>query len=134
MSKRSSGLTNVKPADIGEIPKRPAGPALLVKEKDIQKAILDYCHAMRIFVQRRNVAGIQKLNGDRYVRLGTKGMADLWGIAKSGRHWECEVKRPGNQPTPEQQQWLDNCAASGACAFWTASVDHFIDMARLYLV
>lgn len=94
-------------------------------EKDIQRAILDYCKAERIFVQRRNVAGVQKLSGNRYVQLGKKGMADLWGIVK-GIHFECEVKRPGKKPTPEQIAWLNLCSIYGARAFWADSLEMFI--------
>ena len=59
-------------------------------ERDIQRAILDYCAAERIFVRRRNVAGKQRLSGGYYVNLGTKGMSDLWLIVK-GHHVECEL-------------------------------------------
>ena len=98
-----------------------------ILEKDIQRAILDYCKAHRLFVQRRNVAGIQKLSGNRYVRLGTRGQADLWGI-KNGIHWECEVKRPGEEPSMHQIAWLNDCATAGARAFWTDSLDGFIEV------
>jgi hypothetical protein len=98
-----------------------------VLEKDIQRAILDYCKAHRLFVQRRNVAGVQKLNGGRYVKLGTRGMSDLWGI-KNGTHWECEVKRPGCEPSDFQIAWLNDCQAAGARAFWCDSLDCFIEM------
>jgi len=99
--------------------------ARCVRERDVQAAIIDYCHAEGIFVRRRNVAGGQKLTGGRYVRLGTKGEADLWGIL-CGRHWECEVKRKGETPRTEQLAWLELCAQAGALAFWVDSLDDFI--------
>ena len=95
-------------------------------EKDVQRQILDYCKVMRIFVQRRNVAGVQRLNGGKYVQLGKRGMSDLWGIVR-GVHFECEVKRPGKKPTPEQIEWLNDCAAAGARAFWADSLEQFIE-------
>ncbi len=94
-------------------------------ERDIQRAILDYCAAHRIFVQRRNVAGMTKIK-DSYIRLGTRGQCDLWGI-KNGMHWECEVKRQGKEPTPEQWKWIHMCWEAGARAFWCDSLEGFIE-------
>lgn len=98
-----------------------------ILESDIQRTILAYCAVSRIFVKRRNVAGAQQLNGGRWVRLGTKGMSDLWGILKDGRHFECEVKAPGKKPTDDQLRWLDEVRAAGALAFWADSLDGFIE-------
>lgn len=100
-------------------------PAKL-RERDIQASILDYCAKTGIFAQRRNVAGMQRLTGGHYVRLGTKGEADIWGILRSGRHFECEVKIPGKEPSDEQRAWLEDCKAAGALAFWTDSLDDFM--------
>lgn len=98
-------------------------------ERDVQRLIVDYCKAHSIFVQRRNVAGVQKLSGNRYVQLGKRGQADLWGILR-GVHWECEVKRPGEKPKPDQVEWLTDCAQAGARAFWADSLEMFIEGLR----
>lgn len=98
-------------------------------ERDVTRAILDYCAAERIFIRRRNVAGAQKLSGGRYVNLGKKGMSDLWGIMpKSGRHFECEVKREGETPRQNQEQWLAECADAGGLSFWCDSLEDFIEV------
>ncbi len=96
-----------------------------MKESDIQKDILNYCAAVGIFARRRNSAGRQKMKG-YWINLGEKGAADIWGILKGGRHFECEVKIPGKKPTDEQLQWLRDCANFGALAFWTDSLEEFV--------
>lgn len=101
-----------------------------MKERDIQASILDYCAKTGIFARRRNVAGMQRLTGGHYVRLGTKGEADIWFILPGGRHGECEVKRPGERPSPEQNEWLNVCALAGAYAFWVDSLDEFIEIIK----
>lgn len=94
---------------------------------EVQAPILDYCAKSGIFVERRNVAGAQKLHG-HWVKLGTKGQSDLWGILRNGRHFECEVKAKGEEPTGEQLEWLRKCAAAGALAFWCDSLEDFIEV------
>jgi Holliday junction resolvase len=44
---------------------------------------------------------------------GVSGDPDLYGSA-GGRHFEIEVKRPGEHPTPLQRARLDQWRASGA--------------------
>jgi hypothetical protein len=46
-----------------------------MSEKDIQKAILDYLAAKHVLAFRMN-SGQAKM-GDRYVRFGVQGMADI---------------------------------------------------------
>ena len=97
-------------------------------ESAILASILKYCGQAGIFAQRRNVAGAQRLTGGHYVRLGKKGQSDIWGILKGGRHFECECKKPGEQPTPEQVKWLTQCACEGGYSFWVTSLDEFISV------
>lgn len=85
---------------------------------------------MRIFamhgiaVTRRNVAGVRKFTDPRtgrayHVKLGKKGEADLTGtIPPRGTRLECEVKTPGERPTPEQWEFLRGQERLGAVAFW----------------
>lgn len=96
-----------------------------ILERHVKKAILDYCAAYRIFVQVRNVGAVK--TGTRFIRFNKSGMADLWGIGWNGRHWECELKRPGASPTASQEEWLARCRSLGAIAFWVDSVEMFAD-------
>jgi hypothetical protein len=47
--------------------------------------------------------------------LGTAGDPDLYGVV-AGRHFELEVKRPGNIPTPLQTARLKEWRCAGAIA------------------
>ncbi len=98
-----------------------------ILERDVKKAILDYCAMRRIFVQVRNVGAVQI--DSRFIRFAKPGQADLWGII-GGRHFECELKAPGKKPTEAQLQWLDDCRAQGAIAFYCDSLDMFIEKMR----
>lgn len=94
-----------------------------ILERDVKRAVLDWCAAERIFVQVRNVGAV-KIDA-RFIRFAKPGQADLWGIHK-GRHFECELKAPGKQPTDKQYEWLQDCRNAGAVAFWVDSLEEFI--------
>jgi hypothetical protein len=53
---------------------------------------------------------------------GTKGGADILGCI-NGRHFELEVKQPGNKPTPLQVRWLQEWAECGAITGCVENVD-----------
>ena len=94
------------------------------RESDIQRAIMDYLAARGFCVFRRNVMGIVPMKRGGVVRVGQKGMADLWGWQRvAGRHIEVEVKRPGRTVTLHQSAWLVNALAEGAIAFVARSVE-----------
>jgi hypothetical protein len=44
-------------------------------------------------------------------------------MPKTGRFPAIEVRRPGNKPTPEQQQFIDTINEAGGLAFVTRSVE-----------
>lgn len=96
-----------------------------ILERDVKRAILDYCEIRNIFVESRNVGAVK--TGNRFIRYNRPGMADLWGIGRNGRHWECELKAPGKEPTDQQRAWLAQCAMEGAYCFWCDSLDGFIE-------
>jgi hypothetical protein len=57
------------------------------------------------------------------------GLADLYGCL-SGRHFELEVKRPGERPTPIQEHMLSTFAIAGAITGCAHSVDEALDVLR----
>lgn len=68
------------------------------KEKDIQRAILDYLalFPLKVFAWRANT-GAMKVDR-RFVRFNIQGAADITGVLVGGRRLEIEVKRPGWKP------------------------------------
>ena len=99
---------------------------IVVREVDIQRAVMDVLAARGFVVFRRNVVGtrIYEHKGRRRaIRGEQRGAADIYGWhRRDGRHIEVEVKAPGKRPSPWQQAWLGMCSRSGALSFWTDSV------------
>jgi hypothetical protein len=58
---------------------------------------------------------------------GVAGDPDLYGSI-NGRHFEIEVKRPGERPTALQQARLKQWAATGALAGVARSVEEALDI------
>jgi hypothetical protein len=55
--------------------------------------------------------------GDRFVRFGVPGVADILGVLPpSGRLLAVEVKGPGGRVRPSQRAFLDNVEAAGGLA------------------
>ena len=98
-----------------------------MSEASIQRDILDYleaCPKVR-WVRRINTGAVRK--GGRYIRFGFVGCSDVIGMLKGGRFFAVEVKKPGEEPTPEQQQFIDMTNEGGGLAFWADSLDQVID-------
>jgi len=71
-------------------------------EKQIQNDILRAFGTLpQLRIWRANV-GVARI-GDRIVRFGVPGQADLTGILRDGRRLEIEVKSPTGRQTPDQQ-------------------------------
>lgn len=77
-----------------------------IPERDILSAVMQVLgiHPKVAWARRRNV-GAAKLGG-HYVRFGKKGEADITGQMKDGRRLEVEVKREGENPEPEQVEFM----------------------------
>lgn len=98
-------------------------------EAAVKQAVLDYL----LLVKRwpawvRNVGGRSwkdKTGKKRVVMFGQPGQADVWGIIpeQRGRHFEIEIKKPGEEPTPAQYDWLQRVRDNGGVAFWVDSIE-----------
>ena len=86
------------------------------RESKIQRSVIVRLRRLGVLLYRRNVGAMRV--GTRFVRFSSPGQADLWGVDRTGRHWEIECKRPGNRPTPKQLAWLKEMTASGCVAYW----------------
>jgi hypothetical protein len=67
---------------------------------------------------------VRKRHGSAW---GVAGDPDLYGSIH-GRHFEIEVKRPGERPTALQQARLKQWAATGALAGVARSVEEALDI------
>src|SRR4051812_43262788 len=92
------------------------------RESKVQSSIRVRLRRLGIVLYRRNTGAMR--DGERVVRFSSPGQADLYGWEiRTGRHFEIEVKRPGNRPTLKQLEWLKECTRLGAVAFWADSVN-----------
>jgi hypothetical protein len=105
--------------------RRPRGPRAMLPvqyERDVQKSIIEWMRSYGCIVWRRNVGAVRRHG--RYIRFGEKGQADIYGILPDGRHFECEVKRPGKRPSADQLLFLMSTNRIGqSVSFWAWSLD-----------
>lgn len=69
--------------------------------------------------------------GPRWIRfgIGGKGGSDLIGILRrSGRLIACEVKRPGQTPRQDQEDFLARVSASGGISLCASSAEMVVDL------
>jgi hypothetical protein len=93
------------------------------KESKVQRAIIVRLRRLGIVLYRRNVMLARTPDGRKF-RVEAAGRSDLYGWhMKTARHFEIEVKAPGNKPTPKQLAWLKECHANGAVAYWGDGVN-----------
>lgn len=81
------------------------------RETTITKAVL---------AKARLIPGL--LLRKRHVTMGVTGDPDLYGSYR-GVHIEIEMKRPGEIPTPLQQQRMQEWRNAGAVVGWADSVE-----------
>lgn len=97
----------------------------LVKETDIQNAILEYLQYKNIFVWRNNNTPVFDPRTNAYRRMpkgSIKGVSDILGVFK-GKMLAIEVKRPGFYPSQSQKKFLQQINDEGGVGFIARSVD-----------
>ncbi len=105
-------------------PKAKLVNALLPREADIQRAVVEFLAYRGCYLYRQNAGGIIERDGGGFIRLAPPGASDWTGWHKgSGRAIQCEIKAPGKQPTATQRAWLAVAEAHGVIAFWASSVE-----------
>ena len=83
-------------------------------------ALIEVLQALRAhpavsWCERQN-SGAAKV-GQRFIRFGWPGCADILGQMKNGRFLACEVKAPKGKLRPEQVIFLERIRAAGGVAF-----------------
>src|SRR3990167_7098270 len=97
---------------------------LKIPEKEIQSAILSYLSMRKIFAWKTGSGAFRV--GDRFVRMGQVGVADIAGRLPKGRFLAIERKSKGKQPTNEQKLFLARISANGVLAFVAYDLDEVI--------
>lgn len=102
--------------------KRPVdGQPSMPLEKDV---LAESLKALRddprvAFADRRQSGVFQ--DGDRYIRVGTRGVLDVSGMLKGGRYFEFEAKRPGEKPDERQCARIATVLADGGLSGYFTS-------------
>jgi VRR-NUC domain len=102
--------------------KEPQMKTVPIKEKDIQRTILDYLAAKRIFHRKINNVGIFKQSTGSYIPSQSVGMPDIIAVV-NGRIIGIEVKRPGGPQSPGQKQFQKELETAGGLYFLVHSVE-----------
>lgn len=77
----------------------------------------------RVASVERNQSGMFQ-DGNRFVRVGSRGKLDLTVYLKSGRYAELEVKRDAKaEPSDEQKARIEQIRRSGGIAGWCWSIE-----------
>ncbi len=99
------------------------------KEKETQKAILDYLRLRKIPAWKVTTAGIRKPDGG-WIPNHSKGMSDIIGVlpfrvdhCAPGSFLAIEVKSEKGVLSALQKEFLDTVNNSGGLAFMAKSVD-----------
>jgi hypothetical protein len=98
-----------------------------MKESDIQTQIKDYLS------HHPSVAWIVTTTQGRVrgkYRSAKTGMSDIIGQMKSGLFLAIEVKKPGEKPTPDQQEFLSNVSLSKGVAGCACCVEDVIKILK----
>jgi len=99
------------------------------KEKDVQKAILKALEWLPGFYYRMNT-GLASF-GNRKVKFGMNGQADITGILPDGKRIEIEVKGPTGTQSPEQEIFQANIEKNNGIYILAYSVDDVLKKLKL---
>lgn len=107
-----------------------------MKEKDIQKAILDYLRWQGILVLRTNAGKFfikNKQGKIRMIKVGESGISDIIFCLKGGIFGAIECKTPKGKLTLPQSNFLEKVKRLGGIAFVATNLKEVIDNLKKYL-
>lgn len=91
----------------------------IAREQDIVNACLEVLRYRGVYAYRQNQGGM-KMTGrtrERFVRFtSVSGVSDIIGCLPDGRFLAVECKRPGNEPTSDQSDFLNAIRRRGGVA------------------
>lgn len=102
-----------------------------MKESEIQAEIMKYLnmHHLVAWAYVTSTGTFRGLQGGRPIKIGYPGMADILGQMKSGKLFAIEVKKPGEKPRKDQQEFLDMVKKYGGrscCATCIEDIESFM--------
>lgn len=96
-----------------EYRRNPTGKRL---ERDVLAEVLEALRRdPRVALVERQQSGVF-MEGNRYIRVGTKGALDVRGYLVGGRGFEIECKSDSGRLTPEQSERIATLLANGVVA------------------
>jgi hypothetical protein len=93
---------------------KPAHPLEREVLADIMQALRN---DPRVAIVDRRQSGLF-MDGDRYIKVGSKGVLDISGMLRGGRYFEIECKRPGQRPDERQLQRIETVRRGGGISGW----------------
>jgi hypothetical protein len=94
-------------------------------ENVVLKACLELLVALHIFSWRNNSGAVQI--GERFLRYGLKGSADILGVLPSGRFLAIECKAPGGVQSPNQKWFQQKIEINGGVYLLVESAAELAD-------
>src|SRR5882762_965019 len=98
---------------------KPAAPLEREVLADILQALRN---DPRVWICDRTQSGMFQ-DGERFIRVGTKGKLDITLMLKGGAYGEIEVKRPGAKPDERQWRRIYHIRAGGGFAGYAGNTD-----------
>ena len=96
------------------------------KEKDVQKACLDYLAARGIFNYRNNTGSFQDRGTGAWYRFGAVGSPDIIAVVK-GRYIAIECKGTKGKQSDVQKDFEDRLVRAGGFYILVRSLDELIE-------
>jgi len=114
------------PFTITMAPKREYKPK---PRKALERTVLADClkylrsHPRVVFARRRQSGMFRALHSDALIRVGTVGEPDVDGMLRDGRYFAVEMKREGENPSPDQWARIHRINEHGGVAWVAWSIE-----------
>lgn len=102
-------------------------PAMPLEKEVLADALEALRNDPRVWFADRRQSGVFQ-DGDRYIRVGTRGVLDVSGMLHGGRYFEIEAKRPGEKPDENQERRIANIRAGGGVSGYFTSSDEALGL------
>lgn len=88
----------------------------MVKESEIQRAILALLSETGLTFWRQNLGGILQMSNQKLILKSNPmtGFPDICGLTPTGQFWAMELKTPKGRVSIQQDYWMRKLRRSGA--------------------